>query len=93
MNKHYIQKNSGDIQKIKDLEMLFTCSEIIEAIKTLKINKAPGPDQIRNELLKELQVQIAPLLCTLFNNYLNTGVIDVELIAGKISMLYKKDDR
>ncbi len=93
MNKDHIYKNDIEMQKIKNLEALFTDEEILEAIKSLKTNKAPGPDQIRNELLKELNPQITPLLRKLFNNYLNTGVIDYDLIAGKISMLHKKDDR
>lgn len=76
MNKVHIYKNDTEMQKILDLELPFTIEEILEAIKTLKTNKAPGPDQIRNELLKELSVQIAPLLCKLFNSYLDTGVID-----------------
>ena len=76
MNKSHIYKDDEEMRKIQDLDMPFTIDEILVAIKTLKTNKAPCPDQIRNELLKDLGVQIAPLLCQLFNNYLDTGTID-----------------
>ena len=76
MNKQHIYKNDMERQKIEDLDMPFTIEEILEAIKTLKTNKAPGPDQIRNELLKELSVLIAPILCQIFNDYLDTGLVD-----------------
>ena len=76
MNKNHIYKDDEEMRKIQDLDMPFTIDEILVAIKTLKTNKAPYPDQLRNELLNDLDFQIAPLLCQLFNDYLDSGTID-----------------
>ncbi|KAL0860232.1 hypothetical protein ABMA27_010539 [Loxostege sticticalis] len=46
--------------------------EIQNAIKTQKKGKAPGPDDITNELLFECRNYIAPILKHIFNDILNT---------------------
>jgi hypothetical protein len=47
--------------------------EIINAIASLKNNKASSFDQILNEMLKFGQTYIIDPLCKLFNNMLSTG--------------------
>lgn len=70
----------------------FTEEEILNAIQKLSINKANGPDLIKNELLKEAKIFLAPVLKNVFNKYLKTGSVDESLLEGRISMLYKKGD-
>ena len=77
---------------INNLSEIFTLKEVLEAIKKLKINKANGPDRIKNELIKEAKDILAPILVDIFNIYLDTGKIDEKLVDGRISMLFKKGD-
>ena len=57
------------------LNMPFCIDEIEKAIKSLKNNKASSPfDCILNEYLKNANVAIVPVICSLFNVILNSGV-------------------
>ncbi|KAK7497058.1 hypothetical protein BaRGS_00011794 [Batillaria attramentaria] len=72
--------DGNDIQQTQDdiLDSTITESEVREAIKKLRSNKAAGPDGIVNELLKTIVNQIAPFLTILFNNLLTTATFPNE---------------
>ena len=42
-------------------------------------------------LLKKTSHVISPILCTLYNRYMNVGIFPDELKVGKISPIYKKE--
>lgn len=67
--------------------------EVQKAIKTQKYDKAPGPDEISNELLLSCRTYIAPLLTCIFNDILNTEIIPSQWTASTIVLLHKKGDK
>ena len=50
-------------------------SEVLDVLKTLKLGKPSGPDGINNRILIEAAGQLAPHLCDLFNQSLNTSSV------------------
>lgn len=49
--------------------------EVESVLQTLPVGKAAGPDGINNRILKELSKEIAPPLCSIFNQSLNQGSV------------------
>ena len=50
-------------------------SDVLDVLKTLKLGKASGPDGINNRILIEADGQLAPHLCDMFNQSLNTSSV------------------
>jgi hypothetical protein len=48
---------------------------VFQALISLDVNKAFGPDGILARILKETAQEIAPSLCVLFNQSLESGVV------------------
>nr|XP_037875878.1 uncharacterized protein LOC105841939 [Bombyx mori] len=67
--------------------------ETMQAIKTQKLDKAPGADLITNELLKTTLPVIAPKLTDIFNEILNTENIPDDWTKSTIILLHKKGDK
>ena len=69
----------------------FTEDEMIKCCKTLKNNKAPGPDGIRYELIKEgMKIpKFRMLTLRIFNQILESGIKPEEWSLGSIISLYK----
>ena len=57
-----------------------------------KINphKATGPDNISGRLLKEMQAQIAPILCLLFTKSYESGITPTDWKHANVAPVYKK---
>ena len=51
----------------------FDPQEVEEILKTLKTDKASGPDGLSNRILKELSHELSSPLCSLFNKSLSLG--------------------
>ena len=67
--------------------------EVQSTLKSLVTGKACGPDQINNRILKELAVELAPVLTDLFNtSLLHCTVPDIWKKAN-VSPVHKKDDK
>lgn len=66
-----------------------TESEVNDAIRGLKNNKASGIDLILNEHLKSLSKDIIPTLSNLFNLIFDTGYIPESWTLGMIKPIYK----
>ncbi|CAH2268874.1 jg21145 [Pararge aegeria aegeria] len=66
--------------------------EIIEAIKRLKLEKSPGPDNITNEALKTAHTILATPLAELFNLILQKSETPTQWSESNIILLYKKGD-
>ncbi|KAI5749413.1 hypothetical protein M8J76_007135 [Diaphorina citri] len=67
--------------------------EIEEVIKDLKKNKAPGIDNITNELIMAGKEELTDLIAYLFTEVLCQGKIPKQWEVSKIILLHKKDKR
>jgi hypothetical protein len=67
-----------------------TLDEVENAIKLLPNKKSPGIDGIINEIIKQSQMILAPLLCRLYNVVLSTGVYPNEWANAIIIPIHKK---
>jgi len=67
-------------------------TEILNAIRQLKIAKAPGADNILSEMLKSSANHVLPYLINLFNTIFNKGVFPCSWEESVIIPLHKKGD-
>ncbi|MCG8093283.1 MAG: reverse transcriptase family protein, partial [Candidatus Thiodiazotropha endolucinida] len=63
--------------------------EILAAIKNLKNNKSPGPDNVLNEHLKSTIDLFLPIYGHLFNLILDSGIVPESWALGDILPIYK----
>ena len=67
--------------------------EVINSLTNLDVSKAGGPDGIPARLLKECSRQIAPSLCSLFNDSLRSGHIPSEWKSADVTPVHKKNSK
>ena len=70
-------------------EPLFTLAELQVALSKLKKNKAPGPDQIPNELYSLLDSEGEVLLLNLYNDILTTPQIPADWYVATVVSIFK----
>lgn len=68
-------------------------SEITKAIKSLNLEKSPGPDKIPAEALKIGEEEILDTLETIFNEILRTEYIPNQWLQANIVLIFKKGNR
>jgi hypothetical protein len=56
----------------------------------LNPSKAAGPDEIKPKLLKDLSVEIEPILTISFNKSVTTGIVPSDWRTAHVSPVYKK---
>ncbi|MCG8078312.1 MAG: reverse transcriptase family protein, partial [Candidatus Thiodiazotropha taylori] len=66
---------------------------ILKLLNNLKPGKAAGPDGIRPVLLKELRVELAPIIKVIFERSLQTGKLPADWCKAKITPIFKKGDK
>ena len=71
------------------LNGIITEKEVLDAIKGLKNNKAPGSDKLINEFFKNSPPFLVSIYTKLFNVVLDTGVIPETWTTGIIIPVYK----
>jgi hypothetical protein len=76
---------------IADLHI--TVDGVYKLLEDLKVNKASGPDNIPNIMLKELASELAPVLQDLFTQSLSSGLLPSDWRNANITPLFKKGDR
>ena len=59
------------------------------SINSLKLNKSSGPDGIISEMIKNTTHDISPILLSLYNNILNSGVYPTAWSESILCLLYK----
>lgn len=74
-------------------EINITCAGVLKLLQKLNPNKAAGPDNIRPKILKELAIEIAPILTIIFRRSLETGEVPPDWRSANVSPVYKKGDR
>ena len=75
---------------IQDLNKPFTLEELSKSIKSLKNNKATGPDQICNEQIKATFETMKNFYLKLFNGIFDSGIFPDSWAEGLIVPIYKK---
>ncbi len=73
--------------------ILTTEDEVLNVLKSLKVDKANGPDNISNRLLKETAHSIAKPLSELFNSSLASGTFPHQWKQANVVPVYKKNDK
>ena len=86
-------KKLEDNKVFNQLDFKISDKEILLAIKSLKLGKATGLDQISNEMIKAGQSAFIAPLCKIFNLILTSGQYPAKWTKGKILPLHKKGDR
>ena len=66
---------------------------VAKLLHQINSNKASGPNNIPNRILKNLADDIAPILTTIFQTSLDTGLLPQDWLRASISCAYKKGDR
>ena len=70
----------------------FDPQEVEEILRTLKTDKASGPDGLSNRILKELSHEISSPLCSLFNKSLSLGKFPSPYKDANVTPVHKKGD-
>ncbi|XP_030025374.2 uncharacterized protein LOC115443910 [Manduca sexta] len=68
-------------------------SETRKAILSQKLDKAPGPDKITNEVLKGTLEELVPILTKIFNGILRSGYIPEQWEISHIILIHKKGQK
>ena len=71
----------------------FTLSDIVQAVKTLKCNKAVGIDNIPNEFLINAGLKFWRLLTLLYNKVLKSGAFPPSWNKGRVTLVHKKGSK
>jgi len=90
MGKKEIDKTEFFDARHEDLDREITLQELQRKIKSLKNNKAPGPDDISNEFLKSLSDEAHEAFLNILNVIMTTTKIPIEWHKLETVMLYKK---
>ena len=71
-------------------EITITVNGVEGLLKGLNPNKASGPDEISPRLLKELHVELAPILTKIYRSSLSTGIVPEDWKTALVAPVYKK---
>ena len=89
-----------EVPAIQDYPVTFYLSdlnlntdEVTLALKSLPIGKASGPDEISNQVLKELADQLATPLCSIINQSIQNGYVPEIWKLAHVSPIPKKEDK
>ena len=66
---------------------------ILKLLYNLKPGKAAGPDKIRPLILKELRVELVPIIKVIFERSLETGKLPTDWCKANVTPIYKKGDK
>ncbi|CAH2105825.1 unnamed protein product [Euphydryas editha] len=80
------------ITKTDPVPEILPC-EVEKAIKSQKIEKSSGPDNISNELMKGTEAELTPILTNIFNSILTSGSISKQWAKSHIILIHKKGDK
>ena len=69
-----------------------TTEGVEKLLQNIKVNKATGPDQIPNILLKRCAHQITPAMRSIFQLSVETGKLPKDWLNANVSPVFKKGD-
>ena len=79
----------NNVENIDVLDDPITNEEILKAVSGLSNGKAPGPDNVLNEVIKVSVIHLLPFYNRLFNTILDTGNFPTSWALGLIVPIYK----
>ena len=82
-----------DKKQRKDIFSLTTPEEVLNELKTFKLNKASGCNSIPAKMLEDRQSEISVPLSTLVNFSLNSGIFPAYLKLAMFMPILKKGDQ
>ena len=56
-------------------EFLVSVDDCFNELRSIKLNKSPGPDIFSNRILKEFAYELAPVICNIYNSSMIDGVL------------------
>ena len=86
-----IPQKDNPLPKMPDIRI--TQNGVYKLLEILNINKAAGPDYTPTRILKDHRDIIAPILATIFQKSLNSGVIPKDWINANIVAVFKKGNK
>ena len=66
---------------------------LLKLLKNLKPGKAAGPDRLKPLLLRELRVEIAPIIKIIFDRSLQTGKLPADWVKSNVMPVFQKGDK
>jgi len=72
-----------------DLPSKFTVKEVQDVVKKLSKNKAPGPNRVTNEMIREGGISVVKWMQNMFNNIVVQGTLPSEWKKVTIKSIYK----
>lgn len=88
---HNLSNPVIDTETASHLDSPLSLEEILNAIKAMQSNKAPGPDGFPVEFLKTFSSKLAPLLLSVFNESIKSGSLPQTMTQATIALLLKSD--
>ena len=88
-NENYM--SDTEYPTMPDLEI--TSQGIAKLLLNLDPSKAAGPDELKPRLLKELALEISPILCLIYQKSLDTGEVPTDWRTAHVSPIYKKGSK
>ena len=88
--ENVLNATNSELDFTEDLNRPVTEAELEKALKSLKNNKATGPDKIMNEEIKGTFREMKDVYLKLFNLIFDSGCYPVAWAEGLIIPIYKK---
>ena len=66
---------------------------VLKLLQGMNVNKASGPDNIPNKILKTCAVEIAPFLTHIFQLSLTSGILPSDWKIANVTPIYNKGDK
>jgi len=83
--------STGEVKEVQEfIECDFSKDEVIRLLKTMKPNKAPGPDDIYPKILVECAEELGEVVLTIFRSSFNSGQVPTDWKLANVTPLYKK---
>jgi hypothetical protein len=80
-----------DYPQINDLKIIN--KGVVKLLQNLKVNKAPGPDDLPAYILKELADEVAPILTAIFTQSLQQGSLPRDWLKANVAPIFKKGNK